>query len=220
MKKDWQDLIVPEGLVCNDENTETYGKFVCEPLERGFGITLGNALRRVLLSSLQGTAITSVHIDGVLHEFSTIPGVKEDVTDIVLNLKEIRLKMGTNERKSLRLKKSGAGVVTAGNIDTDDSVEILNPDHPIATLSKDAKLNMEMIATRGRGYHPAERKEDDLPIGTILVDAVYSPIMKVNYQVSQARVGQRTDYDKLTVEIWTDGSVDPADALGYSAKIL
>ena len=221
MKKDWQDLIMPEALESDEEITPMYGKFVCEPLERGYGITLGNALRRVLLSSLQGTAISSVRIEGVLHEFSTIPGVKEDVTDIVLNLKEVRLKLEGDGPKTVMRKKDGPCEVKAGDIEIDDSVTLLNPDQHIATLNKDAKLIMEIIVDRGRGYSPAERtREEDLPIGTILMDAVFSPIQKVNYQVSQARVGQRTDYDKLTLEIWTDGSVDPRDAIGLGAKIL
>ncbi len=221
MKKNWQDLIMPKGLEADPENSSTYGKFVCEPLERGYGITLGNALRRVLLSSLQGAAITSVRIDGVLHEFSTIPGVKEDVTDIVLNLKEVRLKIEGEGPKTLTLKKEGPCDVKAGDLEGDDSVKIMNPDHHLATLNKDGKLNMELVAETGRGYRPAERsRNEDLPIGTILMDAVFSAIKKVNYKVSQARVGQRTDYDKLTIEIWTDGSLDPRDALGYAAKIL
>ncbi|MEW6443675.1 MAG: DNA-directed RNA polymerase subunit alpha [bacterium] len=221
MKKDWQDLIMPKGLESEEESTPTYGKFVCEPLERGFGTTIGNALRRVLLSSLHGAAITSVRIDGVLHEFSTIPGVKEDVTDIVLNLKEIRLKMESEGPKTLALKKEGPCEVKASDFEADDSLRILTPEHHIATLNKDAKLSMEMTVERGRGYRPAERERtDNLPIGTILVDAVFSPIKKVNHTVSQARVGQRTDYDKLTMEIWTDGSIDPRYALGVAAKIL
>lgn len=221
MKMDWQDLIMPQALEHDPENTSEYGKFECEPLERGFGITLGNALRRVLLSSLQGTAITSVRIEGVLHEFSTIPGVKEDVTDIVLNLKGVRLKLDGGAPKTFRLKVDGPGEVTAGHIETDGSVKILNPEHPLATLSKEARLDMELVVDRGRGYRPVERLRDgDLPIGTILLDAVFSPIRKVNYKVSQARVGQITDYDKLTLEIWTDGTVSPQDALGAAAKIL
>jgi DNA-directed RNA polymerase subunit alpha len=221
MKKNWQDLIMPKGLEVDPDSETTYGKFVCEPLERGYGITLGNALRRVILSSLQGAAITSLRIEGVLHEFSTIPGVKEDVTDIVLNLKEVRLKIEGEGEKTLTLKKEGAGEVTAADIEADDSVTIMNPELRLASLNKDGKLIMEMTASNGRGYRPAERSSDDsLPIGTILMDAVFSPIKKVNYKVSQARVGQRTDYDKLTVEIWTDGGVDPRDALGYAAKIL
>jgi len=221
MKMDWQDLIMPQTLESDPENTSEYGKFECEPLERGFGITLGNALRRVLLSSLQGTAITSVRIEGVLHEFSTIPGVKEDVTDIVLNLKGVRLKLNGSAPKTVRLKRDGPGEVTAGQIEADDSVQILNPEHPLATLTKEARLDMELVVDLGRGYRPVERLRDgELPIGTILLDAVFSPIRKVNYKVSQARVGQITDYDKLTLEIWTDGTVAPRDALGTAAKIL
>jgi len=221
MKKDWQDLIMPTGLQGDPENTPTYGKFVCEPLERGYGITFGNALRRILLSSLQGAAITSVHVDGVLHEFSTIPGVKEDVTDIVLNLKEVRLRMEGEASRTLALKVEGPCTVKAGDIQTDNSITILNPDHPIATLNKDAKLRMEITASKGRGYRPVERnREENLPIGTILLDAVYSPLRKVNFRVSQARVGQRTDYDKLTMEIWTDGSIEPQEALSQAARII
>jgi DNA-directed RNA polymerase subunit alpha len=212
---------MPKGLEEDPESTPTYGKFICEPLERGFGITLGNALRRVILSSLQGAAITAVRIEGVLHEFSTIPGVKEDVTDIVLNLKEIRLKIDGEGQKHLTLKKEGPCEVKASDIEADDSVKIMNPDQHIATLNKDAKLYMDLTASTGRGYRPAERSTDEeLPIGTILMDAVFSPIKKVNYKVSQARVGQRTDYDKLTIEIWTDGGITPRDALGFAGKIL
>lgn len=221
MKKDWQDLIMPRGLESDEENSPVYGKFVCEPLERGFGTTIGNALRRVLLSSLQGAALASVRIEGVLHEFSTIPGVKEDVTDIILNLKEVRLKMESEGPKTISLKKEGPCEVKAADIETDDSIQILNPEQHLATLNKDAKISMELSVERGRGYLPAERdRMDNLPIGTILMDAIFSPIRKVNHTVSQARVGQRTDYDKLTMEIWTDGSVDPRHALGTAAKIL
>lgn len=221
MKKNWQDLIMPKGLEVDPESSSTYGKFVCEPLERGYGITLGNALRRVILSSLQGAAITSVRIEGVLHEFSTIPGVKEDVTDIVLNLKEVRLKIDGEGQKTLTMKKEGPCEVTAADIETDNSVTIMNPEHRLATLNKDGKLTMDLTASNGRGYRTAERSSDEnLPIGTILMDAAFSPIKKVNYKVSQARVGQRTDYDKLTLEIWTDGGLEPRDALGYAAKIL
>jgi len=221
MKKDWQDLIMPKGLESDQDNTPTYGKFVSEPLERGFGITIGNALRRVLLSSLQGAAITSVRIEGVLHEFSTIPGVKEDVTDIVLNLKEVRLKMESEGLKAITLKKEGPCEIKAVDIETDGSIQILNPEHHIATLNKDAKLSMEMTVERGRGYRPVERdRTDNLPVGTILMDSIFSPIKKVNHNVSQARVGQKTDYDKLTLEIWTNGSLDPRHALSVAAKIL
>ncbi len=212
---------MPKGCESDPENTSTYGKFIFEPLERGFGITLGNALRRTLLSSLQGAAIISANIEGVLHEFSTIPGVKEDVTDVILNLKEIRLRIEGEEPRTLSINKEGPCEVTAADIITDDATTILNEDHHIATLNKDGKLYVEMVATKGRGYKPAERsREDNLPIGTILLDAIFTPVKKVNYQVSQARVGQRTDYDKLTLEINTDGSVNPRDTLGYAGKIL
>jgi DNA-directed RNA polymerase subunit alpha len=198
-----------------------YGKFVSEPFERGFGITIGNSLRRILLSSLQGAAITSVKIDGVLHEFSTLPGVKEDVTEIILNLKEVRLKLHTEGPKTIRVKTEGSKVLKAGDIVTGDAVEILNPEHYIATLSRDGKLSMEMVVKMGRGYVPAERnKEETQPIGTIPIDAIFSPIKKVNYTVTNARVGQITDYDKLTLEVWTDGSLNPEEALAHAAKIL
>jgi DNA-directed RNA polymerase subunit alpha len=201
--------------------TALYGKFSAEPLERGFGITIGNSLRRILLSSLQGAAITSLKIDGVLHEFSTIPGVKEDVTEILLNLKEVRLKLHTEGPKTIRIKTEGQKVLKAGDIQTGDAVEILNPDQYLATLSKDAKLSMEMMVKMGRGYVPAERnKEEGQPIGTIPMDAIFSPIRKVNYAVTNARVGQITDYDKLILEIWTDGSLNPEEAVAHAGKIL
>lgn len=220
--KSWKDLIRPRRLEVEKETlTPYYGKFTAEPFERGFGITIGNSLRRILLSSLQGAAITSVKIDGVLHEFSTIPGVKEDVTEIILNLKEVRLKLHTEGPKTIRVKAEGPGVVKAGDIQTGDAVEILNPDHLIATLSRDAKLHMEMMVKMGRGYVPAERNRDEnLPIGTIPMDAIFSPIKKVNYTVTNARVGQITDYDKLTLEVWTDGSLTPEEAVAHAAKIL
>jgi DNA-directed RNA polymerase subunit alpha len=201
--------------------TPTYGKFTAEPFERGFGITIGNSLRRILLSSLQGGAITSLKIDGVLHEFSTIPGTKEDITEIILNLKEVRLKLHTEGPKTIRVKAEGPKVLKAGDILTGDAVEILNPDHYIATLSRDGKLSMEMVVKMGRGYVPAERnKEEGQPIGTIPMDAIFSPIKKVNYTVTNARVGQITDYDKLILEVWTDGSLNPEEAVAHSAKIL
>lgn len=222
VQKSWKDLIRPKRLEVERETlTPFYGKFMAEPFERGFGITIGNSLRRILLSSLQGAAITSVKIDGVLHEFSTIPGVKEDVTEIILNLKEVRLKLHTEGPKTIRVKAEGPGVLKAGDIQTGDAVEILNPDHPIATLSRDAKLNMEMTVKMGRGYVPAERNRDEnMPIGTIPMDAIFSPIKKVNYTVTNARVGQITDYDKLTLEVWTDGSLTPEEAVAHAAKIL
>ena len=217
-----KDLIRPKRLEVEKETlTSFYGKFVAEPFERGFGITIGNSLRRILLSSLQGASITSVKIDGVLHEFSTIPGVKEDVTEIILNLKEVRLKLHTEGPKTIRVKTEGAKVLKAGDILTGDAVEILNPEHYIATLSRDGKLSMEMVVKMGRGYVPAERnKEESQAIGTIPIDAIFSPIKKVNYTVTNARVGQITDYDKLTLELWTDGSLNPEEAVAHASKIL
>jgi len=217
-----KDLIRPKRLEIEKETLSPfYGKFVSEPLERGFGITIGNSLRRILLSSLQGASIISVKIDGVLHEFSTLPGVKEDVTEIILNLKEVRLKLHTEGPKTIRVKTEGPKVLKAGDIITGDAVEILNPEHYIATLSRDGKLSMEMVVKMGRGYVPAERnKEETQPIGTIPIDAIFSPIKKVNYTVTNARVGQITDYDKLTLEVWTDGSLNPEEAIAHAAKIL
>jgi DNA-directed RNA polymerase subunit alpha len=221
-QKIWRDLIRPKRLEAEKETlTPFYGKFTAEPFERGFGITIGNSLRRILLSSLQGAAITAVKIEGVLHEFSTIPGVKEDVTEIILNLKEVRLKLHTEGPKIIRVKTEGPKVLKAEDILTGDSVEILNPEHYLATLSRDAKLSMEMVVKMGRGYVPAERnKEENQSIGTIPMDAIFSPIKKVNYTITNARVGQITDYDKLTLEVWTDGSVNPEEAVAHSAKIL
>ncbi len=220
--KNWRDLIKPRGLVVDQESlTNTYGKFVAEPLERGFGITLGNSLRRVLLSSLQGAGITSVKIEGVEHEFMAIPEVAEDVTDIILNLKEVLLQIHSNEQKTIRIEAEGPREIKAGDIVADGQVEILNPGHHILTLSEGGRVRMEMTARRGRGYVPAERnKVPGQPIGTIPIDALFSPIRKVNYQVTNARVGQQTDFDKLTLEVWTDGSVAPADAVAFAAKIL
>ncbi|HSN90708.1 MAG TPA: DNA-directed RNA polymerase subunit alpha [Anaeromyxobacteraceae bacterium] len=220
--KNWRDLIKPRGLTVDQETlSNTYGKFVAEPLERGFGITLGNSLRRVLLSSLQGAAITSVKIEGVEHEFMTIPEVAEDVTDVILNLKEVLLQIHTNEVKTLRIEAEGPREIKAGDVLADPQVEILNPGHHILTVSEGGRIRMEMAARRGRGYVPADRnKVAGAPIGTIPVDALFSPIRKVNYQVTNARVGQQTDYDKLTLEVWTDGSVAPADAVAYAAKIV
>ncbi|MGZ3538517.1 MAG: DNA-directed RNA polymerase subunit alpha [Thermodesulfobacteriota bacterium] len=222
MQKSWKDLIRPKRLEVEKETlTPLYGKFTAEPFERGFGITIGNSLRRILLSSLQGAAITSVKIDGVLHEFSAIPGAKEDITEIILNLKEVRLKLHTEGPKTIRVKAEGPKVLKAGDIITGDAVEILNPDHYIATLSRDGKLSMEMVVKVGRGYVPAERnKEESQPIGTVPMDAIFSPIKKVNYTVTNARVGQITDYDKLTMEVWTDGSLNPEEAIAHAAKIL
>jgi len=220
--KNWRDLIRPRGLsVEQDTLTDTYGKFVAEPLERGFGITLGNALRRVLLSSLQGAAITSIRVEGVEHEFSTIPNVAEDVTDIILNLKEVLLRMHTQEEKTIRIEVEGPKEVKAGDIIVDQDVEVLNPGHHLFTLSEGGRVRMEMTARRGRAYVPAERnKVAGAPIGIIPIDSLFSPIKKVNYQVTNARVGQVTDYDRLSLEIWTNGSVSPADAVAFAAKIV
>ncbi|MGD0398002.1 MAG: DNA-directed RNA polymerase subunit alpha [Syntrophobacteraceae bacterium] len=222
MQKNWRELIKPKRLEVESTEPNTYGKFECEPLERGFGVTMGNALRRVLLSSLQGSAITNVKVDGVLHEFSTIPGVLEDVTDVILNLKEVRFKVtGDGSLRRLQIEKQGEGQVSARDIQTGAMVEVLNPDQHICTLARDARLRMELTIRQGKGYVPAEKNiEENQPIGTIPIDAIFSPVRKVNYTVTQARVGQITDYDKLTLEIWSDGSVKPEDALAYAAKIL
>ncbi len=222
MYRNWETLIKPKALEAEEETlSPTYGRFHVEPLERGFGITIGNSLRRILLSSLQGAAVTSVRIKGVLHEFSTIHGVREDVTDIILNIKELLVKMHTDGPETLRLKAEKPGVIKARDIQTSANVEILNPDHVIATLSEDGDLDMEMIVKRGRGYVPAERnREEGQPIGTIPIDALFSPIRKVNYTVTHSRVGQITDYDRLTLEVWTNGNITPADAVAYAAKIL
>ena len=199
----------------------TYGKFVVEPLERGYGTTLGNSLRRILLSSLPGAAVTSVQIDGVLHEFSTIEGVVEDTTQLVLNLKQLSLKIHSDEVKYLEIDAEGNGDVKAGDIRADSDVEILNPDLHIATLEDDARLHIRMKANRGRGYVPADQnKDDDQPIGVIAIDSIYTPIARVNYQVENTRVGQVTNYDKLTLEVWTDGSTRPEEAVSLGAKIM
>lgn len=222
MHKNWQELIRPKRLEVEVEtHTQCYGKFVGEPFERGFGVTLGNSMRRILLSSILGAAITSVKIEGVLHEFSTIPGVREDVTDIVLNLKEVFLKLHSDGPEIIRIDTDKEGEIKASDIIVNNNVEILNPDLHITTLSKDTRLKMEMVVKKGRGYVPAEKnKEEDQPIGTIPIDAMFSPVRKVNYTVVHARVGQTTDYDKLTLEVWTNGSVVPEDAIAYAAKIL
>jgi DNA-directed RNA polymerase subunit alpha len=201
--------------------SDTYGKFVVEPLERGFGITLGNSLRRVLLSSLQGGAITAVKIEGALHEFTSVPDVVEDVTEMVLNFKEVVVRSHTARTQTVRIEKVGPGVVTAGDIKVSDQIEILNPDHKICTLSKGGRFAADLTINVGHGYVPADRnKAAGIPIGTIAIDSLFSPIRKVNYAVTNARVGQITDYDKLTLEVWTNGAVKPADAVAYAAKIL
>ncbi|EIW16522.1 MULTISPECIES: DNA-directed RNA polymerase subunit alpha [Pelosinus] len=198
-----------------------YGKFVCEPLERGYGTTLGNSLRRILLSSLQGAAITAVKIEGVLHEFSTIPGVREDVTDIILNLKTLRLKMHNDEPKTLRIERLTEGEVTAGDILVDPDIEVLNPELHLATVDASGSLKMEITVERGRGYVPGDKnKKPDHVIGIIPIDSIFSPIQRVNYQITDTRVGNVTDYDKLTLEVWTDGSIRPEEAVSKSASIM
>ena len=219
MAKNWRDLIRPRVLEI-EEKSESYGKFSCEPLERGFGTTLGNSLRRVLLSSLQGASITHVKIEGALHEFTSLAGVVEDVTDIILNLKEILIRVDEDKSFTVRIDKDGEGPVLAGDIQAVTGVHILNPNHQIATLARDGRLNMEMTIATGRGYIPAERHANGIGLGYIPIDALFSPIKKVNFTVTNARVGQQTDYDKLTLEVWTNGAVTPDDAVAYAAKIL
>ncbi|ABS20505.1 DNA-directed RNA polymerase subunit alpha [Bacillus cytotoxicus] len=198
-----------------------YGKFVIEPLERGYGTTLGNSLRRILLSSLPGAAVTAIQIDGVLHEFSTVEGVVEDVTTIILNLKKLALKIYSDEEKTLEIDVQGEGIVTAADITHDSDVEILNPDLYIATLAKDAHFRVRLTAKRGRGYTPADaNKSEDQPIGVIPIDSIYTPVSRVTYQVEKTRVGQVANYDKLTLDVWTDGSIGPKEAISLGAKIL
>jgi len=222
MHKNWRSLIKPKRIEI-DESTHTryFAEFVCQPLERGFGTTLGNSLRRVLLSSIQGAAIVSVKFDGVFHEFSTIPGVKEDVTDIILNLKGVRLKLDNEGPRTIYLDVSTPGEIKAGDLKLDPTMEILNPEHHIATILGDYSLKAQMEVRTGKGYVPARKeRESDQPEGTINIDAIYSPIKKVNYTVTYARVGQVADYDRLVLEVLTDGSVLPEDAVAYAAKIL
>ena len=220
-QKNWRDLQYPKALEKDEQvSTPFYGKFICEPLEPGYGITLGNALRRVLLSSIQGPAITAVLIDEVRHEFSTIPGVMEDVTEIILNLKNVDLKMHTYEPQRVTLSAQGPGEVKASDLTTTHMVEVVNGEQHIATLGDDAKLEMELTVKMGSGYEPVSRRDTEKSIGLIHVDAFFSPVKKVNYAVTNARVGQRTDYQKLTVEIWTNGTILPEEALSYSAKII
>ena len=203
------------------DDANNYAKFVCEPLERGYGITIGNSLRRILLSSLPGSAITSVKIEGVLHEFTTVPNVVEDVPEIIINLKNVRLKLDKNEQKTLRINFNGAGEVTAGDIETDGTVEVLNPDLHIATVSEGGRLVIDMTAEMGRGYNTAEKnKKPEQAIGVLPIDSIYTPVKKVNYSVENTRVGQMVDYDKLTIEVWTDGSLKPYEALSIAAKVM
>ncbi len=218
----WRGFELPKRLKIEEETqTGTYAKFIAEPFERGFGATIGNALRRVLISSIEGSAITSVRIEGVDHEFSSLENIVEDVAQIILNIKKIVLRSHTKKPKVLTLSVSKKGEVTAGDIKTDETVEILNPEHVIATLTKDRKFNVELEVGKGRGYVPAERnKKEGQPIGFIAVDSIFSPVKKVMFHVEDTRVGQKTDYDKLLLEIWTNGSISPKDALVYSANIL
>ncbi|MCI5222457.1 MAG: DNA-directed RNA polymerase subunit alpha [Candidatus Electrothrix sp. AR4] len=221
--KNWHDLVTPERMeVTRDSHTERYGKFICQPLECGFAATIGNSLRRILLSSIRGAAITSVKIEGAEHEFTTIDGVQEDVADIILNLKQVQLKLNSPETRIVTIEKNETGVVAAGDIDGGSTVEVMNPDQPICTITgNDTTFRAELEVQWGKGYVPAEwNKKDRQPIGVIPIDAVFSPIQRIQYVVSQARVGQRTDYDRLTLEIETDGSVLPENALAYAAKIL
>ncbi len=222
MIKSMKDFQLPTKLEMEkDTASATYGKFIAEPFERGFGTTMGNALRRVLLSSLPGAAVTSIKIEGVFHEFSTIPGVIEDVTILILNIKGVRLRLYSEKAKAIRLKKSGPGEVKAGDLSVDSEVTILNPDLHIATLDKGGVLDIELIVKPGRGYVPAERnKEEGLPIGVIPVDSVFSPIKRVNFSVESARVGRITDYDKLLLDVWTDGSITPQEAVTAAGNIL
>ena len=222
IQKNWQELIKPNKVeVITSKDPQRFGTVVVEPLERGYGLTLGNAMRRVLLSSLQGAAITSIKIDGVLHEFSSIDGVREDVTDIVLNIKNISLRMHVEGSKKIYLKAEGPCEVTAGMIETSADIEITNPDIVICTLGNKAKLSMELLVSNGKGYRPAaQNRAEDAPIGLIPVDSIFSPVRRVSYKVEDTRVGQITDYDKLILDIETNGTVKPEDAVAYAARIL
>ena len=219
--KFWRDLIKPKAFEVDRETLrEDYGRFMVRPLERGYGVTLGNSLRRILLSSMMGSAVSAVKFDGVLHEFSTITDVMEDVTDIILNLKQLRFKQFSPEPQTLRITKNGPGPVTARDIQVNDKIEVLNPDQHIATLGGNAKFTAELIVSYGRGFVAADENPQQLAIGFIGMDALYSPIRRVNYHVSNARVGQRTDYDALTIEVWTDGSLKPVETISLGSKIL
>jgi DNA-directed RNA polymerase subunit alpha len=218
----WRGFQKPKRLeAVKDSLTDTHGQFWAQPFERGFGTTIGNALRRILLSSIEGTAITAVKIEGVLHEFSSIPGVVEDTTDIILNLKRIPLRMHSDQVETLVLRKEGPGTVTAGDIETSSNVEVLDPSLPIATLSDEGRIVMELRLKQGRGYVTADRNfDEDLAIGYIPLDSVHSPVRKVNFAVEDARIGQATDYDKLSLEVWTNGAIAPEDSIAQAAKIL
>ncbi len=218
----WRNLEMPKKLECEESTySNNYGKFIAEPFERGYGVTIGNSLRRILISSIEGAAITNVKIDGVSHEFSTIPGVVEDVPQIILNIKQLIIRSHSKSPKAIVLEANKKGDVTAGDIKTDQTIEVLNPDLHIATLTKNVKLRIELEVGRGRGYVPSEsNKKEEQPIGVIPIDSLFSPIRKVNFHVENTRVGQITDYDKLILEIWTNGSINPKDALLYASNIL
>ena len=220
MHRNWKELIKPKSLEA-EKLIPTYGKFVAKPLERGYGLSLGNSLRRVLLSSINGSAVVAVRFNSVEHEFSTIVGVKEDVTDVILNIKQVNLRYLGETDATIRIKAEGPKVVTAADIETNGDVEVLNTDQVICTLNEEAKISMELIVRHGRGYVSADRnRSEDLPLGFIAIDSIFAPIRRVAYNVSNARVGQDTDYDKLTLEVWTNGAVRPDDAVAYAAKIL
>lgn len=217
----WRDLIKPKGFEVDRETLrDDYAKFTVKPLERGYGVTLGNSLRRILLSSMMGSAVSAVKFEGVLHEFTTIPDVLEDVTDIILNLKEVRFRQFSDDVQTLRISKKGPGKITAADIVVNDKIEVLNPEQHIATLGANANFSAEILVTFGRGFDAAEIRGSEYPIGFIAVDSLHSPIRKVNYNVSAARVGQRTDYDALSLEVWTDGSLKPEEAISLSSKIM
>ena len=217
----WRDFQMPKRLECDESTyTDTYGKFIAEPFERGYGVTLGNSLRRIMLSSIEGSAITSIKIDGVQHEFSTIPGVMESVSEIVLNIKRLVLRCHSKAPKIIYIKAEKKGEVKAKDVICDETVEVLNPDLHIATLSRDAHFYIELEVSRGRGYVPAEANKKDATVGTVAIDSIFTPIVKVNFMVENTRVGQRTDYDRLIFEIWTNGSINPKEAMLYGANIL
>ncbi|MBI4003625.1 MAG: DNA-directed RNA polymerase subunit alpha [Candidatus Omnitrophica bacterium] len=218
----WRDFATPKKLLCEEESlTETYGRFIAEPFERGYGMTIGNSLRRVLISSIEGAAVTSMKIDGVLHEFSAIPGVLEDITQVVLNVKQLVLRSHSRQPKTITIEKEKKGPVTAGDLDVDETIEVINPELQLCTLTKAGKFRMELEVNRGRGYVPAERhKKEGQPIGHIPVDALFSPVKRVNFSVEDTRVGQMTDYDRLLLEVWTNGAMSPKDALLYASNIL
>lgn len=218
----WRDFQLPKRLECDEASyTDTYGKFYASPFERGYGVTVGNSLRRVLLSSIEGSAVTSIKVAGVQHEFSTVPGITEDVSEIVLNIKNLVLKSNSKVPKTIQIKKDEKGLIKAKDIDTDETIEVVNPDLHIATLNKDIKFSMEMEVSRGRGYMSSElNKKEDQAAGVVPIDAIFSPVKKVNFSVENTRVGQRTDYDKLILEIWTNGAISPKDALLYASNIF